>query len=76
MGISPLSRNAILKTLNCPFTPKEEFLEKLVNISITFVYLLFPIMLKVFFKKILRAHHEIQVAEFLGKLNSNFPHAP
>ena len=51
MGRSPLSRNAILKTLNCPFTPNEDFLEKLANISITFVYLLFPIMLKCFSKK-------------------------
>ena len=50
-GEIPLSRNAILKTLNCPFTPKEDFLEKLTNISITFVYLLFPIMLRCFSKK-------------------------
>ena len=48
MGRSPLSRNAIL---NCRFTPNKDFLEKLANISITFVYLLFPIMLRCFSKK-------------------------
>ena len=36
MGRSPLPCNAILKTLNCPFTPKEDFLWKLANTSITF----------------------------------------
>ena len=50
MRRSPLSHNAILKTLNCPFTPKEDFLEKLANISINFAYLLFPIMLRCFSK--------------------------
>ena len=45
-----LPLNAILKALNCPFAPKEEFLGKLINISITFVYQLLSIMLKGFIK--------------------------
>ena len=64
IGRSPLYRNTIWKTLNCPFTSNEDFLEKRANISINFVCLLFPIMVKCFSKKILRA-----------KLNSNFSHA-
>ena len=42
--------NAISKPLNCPFAPKEDFLRKIPNISITFVYLLFSIMRKCFIK--------------------------
>ena len=56
-GIGGLSRNAISKTLNWPFAPKEDFLGKLANISITFVYLIFPIMLKSL-EKSLRPDHE------------------
>ena len=35
----------ISKPLNCPFAPKENILRKLPDTSITFVYLLFSIML-------------------------------
>ena len=42
---------AILKALNCPLAPKEDFLGKLTNIIVTFVYQLFSIMLKCFIKK-------------------------
>ena len=45
-GDRGLSRNAISKTLNWPFAPKEDFLGKLAKISITFVYLIFPIKLE------------------------------
>ena len=40
----------ISKLLNCPLAPKENFLRKLPNISITFAYLLFSIMLMCFIK--------------------------
>ena len=75
MGSTPLSCNAISKTLNYPFTPKEEFLENLANINITFVYLLFPIMLRCFSKKSLEHIMRYKLQNFGGKLNSNFPHA-
>ena len=40
----------ISKPLNCPFAPKDNFLRKLPNISITFAYLLFSIILMCFIK--------------------------
>ena len=50
IGEMPLPLNTISKTLNCPFVSKEDFLGKLTNISIIFVYLLFSIMPKCFIK--------------------------
>ena len=49
-GEIPLPLNAISKTLNFPFAQKEDFLRKLTNISITFIYLLFSSMLTCFIK--------------------------
>ena len=40
----------ILEHLYCPFPPKENFLRKLPNISITFVYFLFSITVICFLK--------------------------
>ena len=40
--------NAISNILNCPFAPKKDFRGKLANAINTFIYLLFPIMLKCF----------------------------
>ena len=40
------------KIPNCPFAPKENLGGKLTNVSITFVYLLCPIMLKCFRKNL------------------------
>ena len=47
-----LPLNAILKALNCPFASKDDFLGKLINISTTFAYQLFSIMLKCFIKNL------------------------
>ena len=71
----PLSRNAISKTLNCPFAPKEVSWGKLGNISIIFSISCFPSCLSVSKKKSLEQIMTCKVAQFLGKLHSNFPHA-
>ena len=46
----PLVLNAISKTKSFTFAQKEDFLEKLTNINITFVYLLFSRMVMCFIK--------------------------
>ena len=66
--------NAISKTLNCPFAQKEDFLCNLSNISITFVYLLFSIMLKYFINSHYRSR-DIRLHNFRDKLHLNFSHA-
>ena len=52
IGKMPLTLNTISKTLNCPFASKEDFMGKLTNINITFVYQLFSIMSKCFIKNL------------------------
>ena len=48
LGESPIPLNVNSKTLNWQFAPKEKFFRALPKISITFVDLLFPIMLRCF----------------------------
>ena len=74
LGESPPPLNAISKTLNFPFAQKEDFLRKLSKISITFVYLLFYIMLKCFLKNHYRSR-DIRLHNFRDKLHWNFLHA-
>ena len=71
---NPPLLNAILKSLNSPFAQKEDFLRKPSNISITFVYLCFFIMLKYSIKNHYRSKN-IRLHDFRGKLRWNFPHA-
>ena len=49
-GEKALAFNAISESMNFPFAKKEDFLEKLTNITITIVYLLFFSMLTWFIK--------------------------
>ena len=67
-GIPPLL-NAILKTLNCSFAQKEDFLRKLSNISITLVYLLFSIKLKYTRKNHYSRSRDARLYNFWGKLH-------
>ena len=73
-GIPP-PLNAILKTLNCPFAEKEDFMIKLSNISITFAYLLFSIMLKYFIKNHYSRSRDIRL-HILGANWTEMSHMP
>ena len=74
-GEKALLLNTISRSMSFQFALKDDFLEKLTNISITFIYMLFSSMLTCFIKNPQSRSWDVRLHNFGGKLHPYFPHA-